>query len=175
MQRRSTKTRQAWIFFQVFFLSLFASLSVMTLSASIYTVNYARRMRKYSQFHSYKERAFMDLLLLCWGFRFLKSFQEKKNKSQQLFIYGTLVKKTALISVNGNGYAMSLQSESRFKNSHIKSQNQHSNIIFDHVSRNILIFPVFCSLTFAKDWKLMIRPLSVTWATAVVLNGSRIV
>ena len=32
-------------------------------------------------------------VLLCWGFRFLKSFQEKKKKSQQLFIYGTLVKK----------------------------------------------------------------------------------
>ena len=81
------------VFFSGFLPSLFASLSVMTLSASIYTVNYARRMRKSSQCHSYKERAFMDLLLLCWGFRFLKSFQEIKKKSQQLFIYGTLVKK----------------------------------------------------------------------------------
>ena len=80
----------------------------MTLSASIYTVNYARRMRKYSQFHSYKERAFMDLLLLCWGFRFLKSFQEKKKKSAIVYL-PNFGKENALISVNGNGHAVSLQ------------------------------------------------------------------
>ena len=90
------------------FFSLFASLSVMTLSASIYTVNYARRMRKCSKCHSYNETAFMDLLLLCWGFRFLKSFQEKKKKSAIVYLRN-FGKENALISLNGIGHAVSLQ------------------------------------------------------------------
>ena len=95
--------------FFTFFFSLFASLSVMTLSASIYTVNYARRMRKSSQCHSYKERAFMDLLLLCWGFRFLKSFHEIKKKKSAIVYLRNFGKENALISVNGNGHAVSSQ------------------------------------------------------------------
>ena len=60
--------------------------------------------------------------------------RKKKQKSAIVYLRN-FGKENALISVNGNGYAVSLQSESRFKNSHIKSQNQHSNIIFDHVSK----------------------------------------
>ena len=75
----------------------------------------------------------MDLLLLCWGFRFLKSFHEIKKKKSAIVYLLNFGKENALISVNGNGHAVSLQWKSRFKNSHIKSQNQHSNIIFEHV------------------------------------------
>lgn len=57
----------------------------------------------------------------------------RKKKQSAIVYLPSFGKENALISVNGNGHAVSLQWKSRFKNSHIKSQNQHSNIIFEHV------------------------------------------
>ena len=85
----------------------------MTLSASIYTVNYARRMRKCSKCHSYNETAFMDLLLLLCvvvlRISIFKILPRKKKKKSAIVYLRNFGKENALISLNGIGHAVSLQ------------------------------------------------------------------